>query len=138
MYILKVTDSFSAAHRLRGYEGKCENLHGHNWKVEAEVHIAAVNEIGISMDFKAVKTLLKDVLNEYDHRDLNDLPEFGKENPSAEHIARNIHHRLRARLEGGGVSRLRVTVWESDNASCIYEELAERPAKARRRRARVK
>ena len=138
MYILKVTDSFSAAHRLRGYEGKCENLHGHNWKVEAEVHIAAVNEIGISMDFKAVKTLLKEALSAYDHRDLNDLPEFAKENPSAEHLARNVHRRLRQRLDGSGVSRVRVTVWESESASCTYEEHAERPAKTRRRRARVR
>jgi 6-pyruvoyltetrahydropterin/6-carboxytetrahydropterin synthase len=138
MYILKVSDTFSAAHRLRGYEGKCENVHGHNWKVEAEVHVAAVNEIGISMDFKAVKNLLKDALNAYDHNDLNELPEFSKENPSAEHIARNIHHCLRDRLKGSGVSRVRVTVWESDNASCTYEEHDERPVKARRRRTRIR
>ena len=121
MYILKVSDTFSAAHRLRGYEGKCENLHGHNWKIEAEVHIAAVNEIGVSMDFKAIKNLLKEVLGHYDHCNLSDLPEFSKENPSAEHIARNIHRRLHESLKGTGVSRLRITVWESENASCTYE-----------------
>ena len=90
------------------------------------------------MDFKEVKGLLREALAAYDHHDLNDLPEFSKENPSAEHLSRNIHHFLRTRLKGSGVSRVRVTVWESESTSCTYEEHDERAVKSRRRRTRIR
>jgi 6-pyruvoyltetrahydropterin/6-carboxytetrahydropterin synthase len=121
MYILKVVDTFSAAHRLRGYEGKCEGLHGHNWKVEAEASFARLNRIGISMDFKKLKKALSAALSDYDHKDLNDIPEFRAENPSAEHLARNVHGKLRRLLRGAGARRLRVSVWESETSCCTYE-----------------
>ncbi|OIP62495.1 MAG: 6-carboxytetrahydropterin synthase QueD [Nitrospirae bacterium CG_4_9_14_3_um_filter_53_35] len=120
MYELTVTGRFSAAHQLRNYKGKCENLHGHNWKVEATVTAADLNEIGLGMDFKDIKHALNDILNELDHLHLNDLPMFQTENPSSEVIARWIFERLSEHLDSKRVQVARVTVWESDDACATY------------------
>jgi 6-pyruvoyltetrahydropterin/6-carboxytetrahydropterin synthase len=124
MFILRVTGGFSAAHRLRGHGGKCENLHGHNWRVELELSFTSVDRIGLSMDFREAKDLLAGVLSDYDHKDLNEVPEFASENPSAEHIARNIHRKFRSRFEDRTPRpvRIRVFVWESEGSCCGYEE----------------
>jgi len=120
VYELTVTGRFSAAHQLRNYKGKCENLHGHNWKVEATVTAADLNEIGLGMDFKDIKHALNDILNELDHLHLNDLPMFQTENPSSEVIARWIFERLSEHLDSKRVQVARVTVWESDDACATY------------------
>jgi 6-pyruvoyltetrahydropterin/6-carboxytetrahydropterin synthase len=125
MYIIRISDSFSSAHSLRGYEGRCENLHGHNWKVELELHYKALNRLGISMDFRDAKKALRDVLAHYDHTNLNTLPEFETQNPSAENIARTTHERLIARLSEtpeGAPEKIRVFVWESEGSCCGYED----------------
>ncbi len=84
MYILKVSDSFSAAHKLCGYEGACRNLHGHNWKVGLEVQCNSLDEIGLAMDFGILKRILGNVLAEFDHSLLNEHPAFINQNPSSE------------------------------------------------------
>jgi len=124
MYILKVTDHFSAAHQLRGYGGKCERQHGHNWKVELELHLPSINATGISMDFKDAKAILSSALSSFDHTDLNNLPEFGKDNPSAENIARVTRERVIAELGRRCLSpaRIIVWIWESDGSCCGYED----------------
>ena len=120
MYELTVTGRFAAAHQLRNYKGKCENLHGHNWKVQATVTAGDLNEIGLGIDFKDIKQALHDILNELDHLHLNDLPMFQTENPSSEVISRWIFERLSKDLNSERVQVARVTVWESDDACATY------------------
>jgi 6-pyruvoyltetrahydropterin/6-carboxytetrahydropterin synthase len=121
VWILRVRDGFSSAHFLRGYEGKCENLHGHNWIVEVEVEGHELDsKTGILLDFKILKSVVRDVLSDLDHILLNDLEYFKKFNPSAENIARYIFEALKERLKAYNVSLRSVTVWESESASATY------------------
>lgn len=120
MFELTVRDEFSAAHQLRGYEGACENLHGHNWKVEAVVRGSRLNEIGILIDFKELKKALKEILSELDHRHLNEHPAFKDRNPSSENLARFIFERLEEKLAGKPVEVFRVTVCETERACASY------------------
>jgi len=120
MYELTVRGGFAAAHQLRGYRGKCEGLHGHNWKVAVTVRTAELDARGLAMDFTDIKAALGRILEELDHRFLNDLPAFSRENPSSERIARWIFERVEEELPAGSVEAARVTVWESDEASATY------------------
>jgi len=116
MYEVKVIDQFSAAHKLREYEGKCENLHGHNWKVEVCVRGEKLDKIGMVIDFKELKAVLGKVLGELDHCYLNDLSYFKKVNPTSENIAKFIFDNLKlAKLSASSVS-----VWESSNSCATY------------------
>ena len=121
MFRLCVKRSFSAAHFLRGYQGQCEELHGHTWYVEAELEAENLDEIGLSLDFKEVNARLDLVLRELDHRLLNDHPYFKERNPSAEELARFVYGRLAANLPDG-VAVAMVRVWESENAWAGYTE----------------
>ena len=120
MFELTVRDEFSAAHQLRGYEGACENFHGHNWKVEVVVRGSRLNEIGILLDFKELKKALKEIISELDHRHLNEHPAFKDRNPSSENLARFIFERLEERLAGKPVEVFRVTVCETERACASY------------------
>ncbi len=117
-----VEKSFSAAHQLRGYKGKCERMHGHNWKVQ--VHIAAerLNDIDIAMDFHDMKKLLEEIVEPLDHSFLNDIFPFTEKNPSSENIAKWIYDSLNKKLANENVQVSAVTVWESDSASATYYE----------------
>lgn len=121
MFTIKVIRNFSAAHFLRNYRGKCENLHGHNWKVEAEVICSGLNRIGIGIDFKLLKAEIDKILKKLDHSLLNNIGPFKKENPSAENIAKYIFEELAEKLKKQAKIK-QVTVWESDNASASYSE----------------
>ncbi|MDR2386389.1 MAG: 6-carboxytetrahydropterin synthase QueD, partial [Deltaproteobacteria bacterium] len=90
MYELKVTSHFAAAHNLREFYGRCENLHGHNWFVEAVVRAKELDKIGLAMDFGVIKKNLKAVLEQLDHQYLNEKDEFKVHNPSSENIAKFI------------------------------------------------
>lgn len=116
MFELMIEESFSAAHALRGYDGPCENLHGHTWKVQVFLKGDKLNKIGILTDFREIKSKLKKVLDKFDHQNLNDLPEFKKQNPSCEILAKLIFERLGKRIEGLS----KVTVWESEKTSASY------------------
>lgn len=122
MFEISVKLSFSGAHRLKGYKGKCESLHGHNWDVEAFVAAKKLDAGGLSMDFKILKKILNDVLDTLDHRDLNGVAFFKKSNPSAENIARYIYVNLKKALKGDKqkVSLKRVNVWETKDSCAAY------------------
>lgn len=120
MYELKVVTQFAAAHRLANFYGKCEALHGHNWKVEILVQAATLDEAGLVVDFGLIKAKAKEVLAELDHTFLNDLPAFRDQNPSSENLARYLFERLSAALNTDRVQVTRVAVWESDHTSAAY------------------
>lgn len=120
MYELKIEDSFAAAHNLRGYQGQCEELHGHNWKVEVVVQADRLDATGLAIDFHELKAAAKQVLDGLDHSYLNDLPAFREVNPSSENIARFIFEELARQIEREGLWVHRVTAWESDRACASY------------------
>lgn len=122
MYRLTIRTSFAAAHNLINYQGDCENLHGHNWKVDVAVSARELDKAGLGIDFKVLKREAGVVINELDHKYLNDNPAFRDISPSSEHISRYLYERLSARLNNGNISVESVTVWESDNASACYYE----------------
>jgi len=119
-YRLKVIDSFSAAHQLKGYKGKCENIHGHNFKVEIIVQGEKLDRTGMLLDFKLLKKLLAKILEQLDHKDLNQIPVFKKDNPSSENIARFIFQKLSPKLPLG-IKLIEVCVWESETACASYQ-----------------
>lgn len=125
MYIISVEDKFSSAHALRGYQGKCENLHGHNWKVFARVKGEKLDNIGLLIDFHDLKKYLKEVLSIIDHTNINETDAFSEINPSSENLARYIYNELSDRLNSytkNDVSVDSVTVYESETSSCTYQE----------------
>lgn len=119
MYIVAVEGSFSAAHFLRGYQGKCENLHGHRFKVVAKLRFDELNEIGLAYDFTEFKKLLGEVTRNYDHCCLNEVKPFDATNPSSENIAAALYGQLSARVPAGGVVDS-VEVWESPDSYAAY------------------
>lgn len=116
MYNIKVKGSFSSAHNLIGYKGKCEQLHGHNWEVELVIAKQDLDKIGMVMDFKLVKNKLNALLEKLDHKYLNKTVYFKKVNPTSENIAKFIFEHLKAQIPG----IKSVTVWESSNSSATY------------------
>lgn len=122
VYELKVEDSFSAAHQLRNYKGKCERLHGHNWRVEVYVSAQRLNEIGIAIDFQDLKRETKNITNQLDHTFINDVFPFTEINPSSENIAKWIFECLGKKLEGRDIKLSKITVWESEMAAASYVE----------------
>ncbi len=118
MYKIKVEGHFSSAHNLRGYKGKCESLHGHNWKVEVELAGDKLDKSGMLTDFKLLKARLNKILEKLDHKYLNKLPYFKRVNPTSENIAKFIYDNLALKLKG----LKSVTVWESQNCRAGYEE----------------
>ena len=120
MYELKIITEFSAAHNLRNFRGKCEALHGHNWKVEVVLSGKNLDESGVVLDFAEVKGATSEIMSEIDHRYLNDLPFFMENNPSSENIARYIFHRLQEKIDNDRVRIRRVTAWESQDACASY------------------
>jgi 6-pyruvoyltetrahydropterin/6-carboxytetrahydropterin synthase len=121
VYELKVRRSFAAAHQLRGYAGKCESLHGHNYIVEVTVRADRLNDIGLAVDFKDIKTALDALLDRFDHSYLNDLEPFTRDNPSAENIAAAIYRALKPVVPAPAAIAA-VTVWESDDSAATYWE----------------
>jgi 6-pyruvoyltetrahydropterin/6-carboxytetrahydropterin synthase len=120
MYEIKIVTSFSAAHRLENFYGKCEALHGHNWKVEVFLQGERLDEAGLLRDFGVIKARTRELLEEIDHKYLNELPAFSSQNPSSENLARFLFQRLAAALNRDGVKVSRVSVWESDTSCASY------------------
>lgn len=115
-----VRDSFAAAHRLVGSGGRCENVHGHNFKVELEIGGDDLDDSGMLKDFTDLKSTLRGILGDLDHRDLNDLNPFDDSSPSSEKIAEYIFQRASEDLNDGSIKVVSVTVSESDTASATY------------------
>lgn len=122
MYKVKVISHFSAAHFLRNYKGKCELLHGHNWKVEVIVSSNKLDSLGMVVDFSELKRLTNSVLGELDHRCLNELDYFREYNPSSEEIARYIFNKLKPQVSEKSCVLEEVQVWETENSCVIYRE----------------
>lgn len=121
MFELKILTRFAAAHQLKMVGQKCENLHGHNWKVEVCVGGERLNEAGVLMDFGDVKRHVADIIQEIDHKFLNELEFFKNvEQPSSERIAVYIGQELQKKLDDPGVKVIRVSAWESDDACATY------------------
>ena len=119
MYELTVRSEFAAAHRLRGYGGSCENLHGHNWRVELHLAGEKLDELGLLVDFRDVKGALRAALDELDHTYLNDVPPFDSANPTTENLSRFLYERLSAAMPDG-VRVRKVVLWESDGCGGAY------------------
>lgn len=122
MYKLTIRTSFAAAHNLINYQGDCENLHGHNWRVEVTVAASELDKAGLCIDFKVLKREAGVVIQELDHKYLNENPAFAGMSPSSEHISRYLYQRLSERLNSDMIKVDSITVWESDNASACYYE----------------
>lgn len=116
MYSIKVEGNFSSAHNLRGYRGKCEELHGHNWKIEVTCARAKLDKSGMLLDFKELKMKLNSVLEKLDHKYLNGLSYFKKVNPTSENIAKYIYDSLKPAVP----DIKSVTVWENNTSSATY------------------
>lgn len=122
MYELKIISQFAAAHQLSEFEGECENLHGHNWKVEVTVSGNKLKKNGLLIDFRVIKAATKKVLDGLDHKFLNELEPFKDSNPSSENIACHIFKSLSRELNEDTVKVTKVTAWESDSACASYTE----------------
>ncbi len=120
MYELTVTSHFSGAHRLRYLHGKCEDLHGHNWKIEVSVTSSKLSHEGVVIDFKVLKQKVEKILKTLDHTYLNDLSYFSGTEPSSENIARHIFDQFKKELKGHAARLKKVSAWESDTSCATY------------------
>jgi len=121
-YTLKILTDFAAAHYLRNYEGMCNRLHGHNWKVEVQVVARQLDEVGMGVDFKVIKDATKSLIGRLDHYNLNDQPPFDAINPTAENIAAYLYSELSQALNSATVKVDAITLWETDRACVTYTE----------------
>ena len=126
MFEVSVERSFAAGHALRGYRGKCENVHGHNYKVCVTLTGADLDSIGLLVDFVEVKRLMQQIIDRLDHQFMNDIPPFDELNPSAENLARYFYQELDRRLrESPAAVPVRigeVKIWETDTTTATYRE----------------
>jgi 6-pyruvoyltetrahydropterin/6-carboxytetrahydropterin synthase len=121
MFELKIVTHFAAAHQLKMVAEKCENLHGHNWKIEVYLKGRQLNSAGILIDFGEIKKEVAGIMSHLDHKFLNDIEPFKNEYPpSSENIAFYIATQLQAAAEKRNVHVSRVTAWESENACATY------------------
>jgi 6-pyruvoyltetrahydropterin/6-carboxytetrahydropterin synthase len=125
MFEVTVEAGFSSGHYLRNYQGKCENPHGHNYRVLVTLAGAELDPAGLLLDFKILKTLLRPVIDYLDHRMINDLPPFTELNPSAENLARYFYQQTSLQLDQLTAGRVRVkdcTLFETDTSFARYYE----------------
>ena len=118
MYDLSITTNFSSAHFLRGYQGPCENLHGHTWKLEITIGSKELNSIGLVVDFRKIKDQLNQFISYLDHVSINELPFFQEVNPSTENLAKYIYDEFSKQCQPYQLKKVRV--WESDACSVTY------------------
>ena len=118
MYTVKVESHFSSAHNLRGYKGKCEELHGHNWHVEVTAYSEELDDTGMVVDFTDLKKVLKEIISGLDHKHLNELEAFKVVNPTSENIAKYIYDAMSAKMQAAEIKE--VTIWETDTSSATY------------------
>ncbi len=125
MYEVTVEDTFAAGHYLRNYKGKCENPHGHNYKVRVTLQGRELDHAGLLLDFKDLKVVMKPVVDYLDHQMMNDIPPFNEVNPSAENLAKYFYDECNKFLAGQTGGRVRVkdvTIWETDTTTATYYE----------------
>jgi 6-pyruvoyltetrahydropterin/6-carboxytetrahydropterin synthase len=122
MFDLTIESQFSAAHQLRGYKGKCEALHGHNWRVQVTVSSEKLDDLGMVLDFHELKGITNEVLASLDHSFLNDVFPFTEINPSSENMAKWIYESIRKKILKINCTISSVTVWENETSSATYYE----------------
>ena len=125
MFEVSVEDTFAAGHALRGYRGKCENPHGHNYKVQITLHGERLDNIGLLFDFKDLKLAMNEIIDRLDHKFINDLEPFTELNPSAENMAKYFYEEIRGLLKERTDERVKiklVKVWETDTTTATYFE----------------
>jgi len=124
MFEVSVDQTFAAGHALRGYKGKCENVHGHNYRVRVTIEGDELNSIGLLVDFVDIKRMLRESIDYLDHRFVNELPPFDEVNPSAENMAKFFYDRVHAALESESTkaaARIKeVRIWETDTSVATY------------------
>jgi 6-pyruvoyltetrahydropterin/6-carboxytetrahydropterin synthase len=121
MFEVSVEQTFAAGHALRNYRGKCENVHGHNYRVQITVQGEELNGIGLLVDFIELQRLMGQVIDYLDHRFINDLPPFDVLNPSAENMAKYFHDQVSGELRNDVPVRIsEVKVWETDTSVAVY------------------
>jgi 6-pyruvoyltetrahydropterin/6-carboxytetrahydropterin synthase len=122
MFEVSVEETFSAGHALRGYKGKCENVHGHNYRVRVLLSGEKLDSIGLLFDFSHLKRAIQDVIRSLDHRLLNDFAPFDTVNPSAENIARHIYNEISRQIGPlpNNAAIAGITVWETDTTAATY------------------
>lgn len=125
MFEVTVEDSFAAGHYLRNYKGKCENPHGHNYKVRVTLAGQELDKAGLLLDFKELRDVMRHVIDRLDHQMINDLEPFTTVNPSAENLAKYFYDETNSKLHGQTNGRVRVkdvTIWETDETTARYFE----------------
>ena len=125
MYEDTVEDSFAAGHYLRNYKGKCENPHGHNYKVRVTLAGEELDKAGLLLDFKELREVMKNVMDRLDHQMINDLEPFTALNPSAENLAKYFYDQANLKLDQVSRDRVRVknvTVYETDTTTATYSD----------------
>ena len=122
MYDVTVKTGFSAAHQLRLYDGKYENLHGHNWTAQVTVEADELDRIGVGIDFVKLKAMVEKKLSELDYHNINEVPPFDEQNPSAENIARWLFLKLKAEVNSSLTRVKRVEIYEMEGCGASYFE----------------
>ena len=122
MYDVTVKTGFSAAHQLRLYDGKYENLHGHNWTAQVTVEADELNTIGVGIDFVELKEMVERILSRLDYQNINEISPFDKENPSAEDIARWLFLELKTQIDTESTRIKRVEIYEMEGCGASYFE----------------
>lgn len=112
---------FAAAHFIRGHQGGCQHLHGHNYRVRVHLAAEALDDLGMVLDFADLKAVLEEILGPFDHRVINDIPPFTERNTTAELFAEYVYQETSRRLDNGRVRVARVEVWENETSSAAYE-----------------
>jgi 6-pyruvoyltetrahydropterin/6-carboxytetrahydropterin synthase len=128
MYEVTVQDTFAAGHYLRNYKGKCENPHGHNYRVRVTLQGKELDKAGLLLDFKDLKSVMKHVVDYLDHKMINDIEPFTTLNPSAENLAKYFYDETNQNLKSvtdGRVKVKQVTIWETDTSIATYYETAD-------------
>jgi len=120
MYQITIETHFSSAHRLRNYNGECERLHGHNWKVQISVASDVLNDLGMVMDFKDIKSNVKPLIGKLDHQYLNDIPPFTEINPTTENISKYLFDEFSKLINTDQIKVTKVEIWESTTSSASY------------------
>jgi 6-pyruvoyltetrahydropterin/6-carboxytetrahydropterin synthase len=123
MFEVTVEQSFAAGHALRHYKGKCENVHGHNYRVQVTAEGERLNSIGLLVDFVELKRVVRQVVDGLDHQFINDLEPFTEVNPSAENIAKYFYDRVMEGIDLGSEVSVRISqvkIWETDTSIAVY------------------
>jgi len=114
-----VEDTFASAHQLIGYEGPCENLHGHTWKAQIFLLGDQLNKLGMLFDFKEAKSILREIINKFDHTNINTMVFFKEINPTAENISRVFYEEFAKRIPSE-IKVSKVIIWESEKTCAQY------------------